>query len=94
VAIRTVDPADQDFSDLEPLRAAIGTARIVQLGEPSHGAGSSFAAKTRLVMFLHQRGQRRGRRGAVGGAEDLVGQHGGPATARPCPGQPGQPQAA
>lgn len=54
VPIRTLDPADQDFSDLEPVRAAIGTARIVQLGEPSHGAGSSFAAKARLVMFVHQ----------------------------------------
>lgn len=55
VAVRTIDTADQDFSDLEPLIDAIGSARVVQLGEPSHGAGSSFAAKVRLVMFLHQR---------------------------------------
>jgi erythromycin esterase-like protein len=51
--VRTIDAADQDFSDLEPLIDAIGSARVVQLGEPSHGAGSSFAAKVRLVMFLH-----------------------------------------
>lgn len=28
---------------------------MVQLGEPSHGAGGSFAAKVRLIKFLHQR---------------------------------------
>jgi erythromycin esterase len=55
VTIRSIDPNDEDFSDLEPLAAAIGPARVVQLGEPSHGAGSSFAAKARLIKFLHRR---------------------------------------
>jgi erythromycin esterase len=55
VTVRTIDAADENFSDLEPLIDAIGTARVVQLGEPSHGAGSSFAAKVRLIKFLHQR---------------------------------------
>src|ERR1044071_4229598 len=54
-AIRTVDPHDEDFTDLEPIAAAIGKARVVQLGEPSHNAGSCFAAKARLIKFLHQR---------------------------------------
>jgi erythromycin esterase len=53
--VRTIDPADEDFTDLEPLADAIGSARLVQLGEPSHGAGSCFAAKARIVKFLHQR---------------------------------------
>lgn len=53
--IRTVDPEDQDFRDLEPIAAAIGKARVVQLGEPSHNAGTCFAAKVRLIKFLHQR---------------------------------------
>jgi erythromycin esterase len=53
--VRSIDAADEDFADLEPLIEAIGSARVVQLGEPSHGAGSSFAAKVRLSKFLHQR---------------------------------------
>src|SRR5689334_8531493 len=53
--VRTIDAADEDFSDLQPLGDAIGQARVVQLGEPSHGAGSCFAAKSRIVKFLHQR---------------------------------------
>jgi len=55
VNVRSIDAADEDFSDLEPLATAIGSARVVQLGEPSHGAGSAFQAKVRLVKFLHQR---------------------------------------
>lgn len=55
VPVRSIDAADEDFSDLEPLIDAIGTTQVVQLGEPSHGAGSSFAAKVRLIKFLHQR---------------------------------------
>src|SRR6187401_855230 len=54
-AIRTVNPQDEDFADLEPIATAIGKARVVQLGEPSHNAGTCFAAKARLIKFLHQR---------------------------------------
>jgi erythromycin esterase len=54
-AIRTADPQDEDFADLEPIATAIGKARVVQLGEPSHNAGTCFAAKARLIKFLHQR---------------------------------------
>ncbi len=43
-----------DFRDLEPLRAAIGTSRVVMLGEPTHGDGTTFLAKARLIAFLHQ----------------------------------------
>lgn len=55
VTLRSVNTADEDFNDLEPLRQAIGSARVVQLGEPSHGAGTGFEAKARLVKFLHAR---------------------------------------
>jgi erythromycin esterase len=43
-----------DFRDLEPLRAAIGNARVVMLGEQSHADGTTFLAKARLIAFLHQ----------------------------------------
>jgi erythromycin esterase len=55
VGIRSVDASDDDFSDLESIANAIAGATVVQLGEPSHGAGTAFAAKVRLFKFLHQR---------------------------------------
>ena len=53
--VRTLDFTSDDFTDLEPLGYAVASARLVQLGEPSHGSGSAFAAKARIVKFLHQR---------------------------------------
>lgn len=52
--IRSLSPSDHDFRDLEPLRAAIGGARVVMLGEQTHGDGTTFLAKARLVAFLHK----------------------------------------
>lgn len=54
VAVRTLDIFPKDLSDLAPLKAAIGDARIVLLGEQTHGDGACFAAKSRLVKFLHE----------------------------------------
>lgn len=54
IPIRSIDPDDTDFSDLMPLKQRIGNARIVQLGEASHGDGATFLAKCRLVEFLHR----------------------------------------
>src|SRR5262245_10328208 len=53
--LRSLDIAEDDFLDLEPFARAIGDARIVMLGEQSHGDGTTFLAKNRFVRFLHER---------------------------------------
>lgn len=52
---RSIDPADRDYADLEAFATAIGDARVVLLGEASHGDGATMSAKGRIVQFLHQR---------------------------------------
>jgi erythromycin esterase len=53
--VRSIEPSDTDFSDLSGLRTAIGGARIVLLGEQTHGEASTFSAKIRLIRFLHEK---------------------------------------
>ena len=54
--VRTIDPADPDLADLAFLKQEIGAARVVFLGELTHGEGNIFEAKTRLVRLLQQQG--------------------------------------
>src|SRR6476469_2576305 len=54
-AVRSIAPTDTDFRDLEFLKAEIGPARVVMLGEPTHGEGNVFEAKIRLLRFLRER---------------------------------------
>ena len=49
--ILSVEPTD-DMSDLEPLREIVGDARIVGLGEQTHGTHEFVTMKHRIIRFL------------------------------------------
>lgn len=51
VTLATVEPAE-DFSDLLPLKSVVGTARVVALGETTHGAHEPLAFRNRLIRLL------------------------------------------
>jgi erythromycin esterase-like protein len=51
IPLTTVE-ANNGFSDLQPLKSFIGGARIVSLGEATHGSREIFQLKHRLVEFL------------------------------------------
>jgi erythromycin esterase-like protein len=44
--------AGHGFEDMQPLKQAIGDARIVELGEATHGTREFFQLKHRMVEFL------------------------------------------
>ncbi len=51
IAFKT-ERAESGFDDLQPLKAIIGDAHIVGLGEGTHGTAEFFRMKHRLVEFL------------------------------------------
>jgi erythromycin esterase len=53
--IKSIDPANIDFSDLQFLKKTIGSSRIILLGEQTHGEGATFSAKIRMIKFLHEK---------------------------------------
>ncbi|CAN7693243.1 erythromycin esterase family protein [Pseudoduganella sp. LjRoot289] len=53
--VATVQAEQEDDSDLQSFADAIGKARIVALGEQTHGAREEYLLKTRLLKFLHQK---------------------------------------
>ncbi|HYG52213.1 MAG TPA: erythromycin esterase family protein [Flavobacteriales bacterium] len=53
-AIKSIDPQNEDYTDLEFFGKAVGHAQIVMLGEQTHGDASTFEAKTRLIKYLHE----------------------------------------
>ncbi|MGH3488110.1 MAG: erythromycin esterase family protein [Actinopolymorphaceae bacterium] len=50
--LRTLDPSDEDVSDLEPLREIVGDARVVAIGESTHRMHEFYQVRHRLVRFL------------------------------------------
>ena len=55
VPVRIAAGADDDFADLAPFGAAVGSARVVALDEQTHGGHEEFVLKTRLLRYLHER---------------------------------------
>jgi erythromycin esterase len=53
ICLSTTSPSD-DLTDLEPLRELIGDARIVGLGEQTHGTREFTTMKHRIIRFLVQ----------------------------------------
>lgn len=51
--LKAIDPANEEYSDLLSLKKTLKDARVVCLGEQSHGDGATFQAKVRLIKFLH-----------------------------------------
>jgi erythromycin esterase len=51
VPITTVQPGS-GFDDLEPMKDIVGEARIVSLGEPTHGNREVFQLKHRMIEYL------------------------------------------
>lgn len=50
--LRTLDPDDEDFSDLAPLRDIVGDARVVAIGESTHKVHEFYQLRHRLTRFL------------------------------------------
>jgi erythromycin esterase len=50
IPLATAEP-DGGFQDIEPLRAIIGNARVISLGEATHGTREFFQLKHRLISY-------------------------------------------
>lgn len=56
IPIRSIDPKDEDYSDLQFLKKIIerDSLQVILLGEANHGDGTTFLAKSRIIKFLHK----------------------------------------
>ena len=50
--IKSINISDDDFTGYEVLAKKIGDANIVLLGEQTHGHGTTFIAKTKIIKYL------------------------------------------
>jgi len=53
--VNSINPEQNDYSDLENFGKAVGNSQIVFLGEQDHGDAPTFLAKTRLIKYLHEK---------------------------------------
>jgi erythromycin esterase len=51
IPLETVE-AEHGFADMQPLKAVVGDARVVALGEATHGTREFFQLKHRMLEFL------------------------------------------
>ncbi len=51
IPLKNIVP-NNDFTDLQPLKAALKDKKLIGLGESAHGVGSFFLLKQRLLEFL------------------------------------------
>ena len=49
---QSINPKDENFTDLQFLKTEIGDKQIVMIGEQDHFAGASIDAKARIANFL------------------------------------------
>ena len=49
-----VKESNEDFSTFEPLKSTLKDVEIVMLGEQSHGEGTTYETKIKLIKYLHQ----------------------------------------
>ncbi len=54
VDLHEVSNADENFVGFEQIKEAIGDAKIVMLGEQSHGDATTYDTKIKLIKYLHQ----------------------------------------
>jgi len=52
--LQSIDPADEDYSDLAFLAPLLKGRTIVELGESCHGVAEFSQAKIRLIKYLHE----------------------------------------